>query len=253
MGLVGGSLGYHLLRWIRPGTSDSEAGEEPYASSREKLEIHFGERIFAQVEGRRVADFGSGLGGDVVEFARSGASAVVGIEIQHRFRDQAEERFLAAGVSDRCSVAATTSERVDLVTSIDSFEHFDDPAAALEQMASLLDVGGEVWISFGWPWYHPFGGHLFSVFPWAHLVFTEAALCRWRAEFKSDGATRFAEVDGGLNQMSIRRFERIIAASSLEQVELRLTPIRALRAIHCRATREFSSALVFARLRKRPS
>jgi hypothetical protein len=56
------------------------------------------------------------------------------------------------------------------------------------------------------------GGHLFSVFPWAHLIFSEQALIRWRSDFKSDGATRFSEVAGGLNQMTIRRFERLIAA-----------------------------------------
>ena len=61
-----------------------------------------------------------------------------------------------------------------------------------------LDAGpvadsGQVHISFGPPWCHPLGGHLFSVFPWAHLLFTEHALLQWRAGFKHDGATRFGE------------------------------------------------------------
>jgi hypothetical protein len=36
----------------------------------------------------------------------------------------------------------------------------------------------------------------------AHLIFKERALIRWRAGFKTDGATRFGEVAAGLNQMT---------------------------------------------------
>ncbi len=32
---------------------------------------------------------------------------------------------------------------------------------------------GAVYASFGPTWYHPLGGHLFSVFPWAHPIFSE--------------------------------------------------------------------------------
>ena len=71
-------------------------------------------------------------------------------------------------------------------------------------------IDGEIWISFAWSWYHPYGGHLFSIFPWAHLVFSEECLIRWRANFKDDGATRFSEVSGGLNQITIAQFEKLI-------------------------------------------
>jgi hypothetical protein len=70
-------------------------------------------------------------------------------------------------------------------------------------------------ISFGPTWHHPYGGHLFSVFPWAHLIFSEKALTRWRSDLRDDGATRFGEVAGGLNQMTIRRFEELVADSRL--------------------------------------
>lgn len=74
-------------------------------------------------------------------------------------------------------------------------------------MSALLEPKGEVIASFGPTWYHPLGGHLFSVFPWAHLLFSEKALLRWRSDFKTDGATHFGEVAGGLNQMTVDRFE----------------------------------------------
>jgi SAM-dependent methyltransferase len=157
----------------------------------------------------------------------------------------ARARAEAAGVSDRCTFGTTAPERpVDLIYSLDSFEHFADPALVLRQMHDLLRPGGQVLISFGPTWFHPLGGHLFSVFPWAHLVFSERALLRWRSHLRSDGATRFAEVEGGLNQMTIRRFERLVAASPFRLVHLTPVPIRAVRRLHNRVTREFTSAIV---------
>ena len=76
-------------------------------------------------------------------------------------------------------------------------------------MFDLLKPGGLLIASFGPTWYHPLGGHLVSVFPWAHLIFSETALMGWRSGIRADGAKRFHEVEGGLNQMTIRRFEQL--------------------------------------------
>jgi hypothetical protein len=102
--------------------------------------------------------------------------------------------------------------------------------------------------SFGPTWYHPLGGHLFSVFPWAHLVFTEKALIRWRSDFKTDRATKFGEVAGGLNQMTIKRFERVVAESPFRFEHLELVPIRKLRRVANRLTREATTAIVRCKL-----
>jgi len=88
------------------------------------------------------------------------------------------------------------------------------------------------------------------VFPWAHLLFSERALCTWRSGFKTDGATRFHEVAGGLNQMTIRRFESLVASSPLKVAHLELVPIKKLRPFHNRLTREFTTALLRCRLTK---
>lgn len=82
------------------------------------------------------------------------------------------------------------------------------------------------------------------MFPWAHLFFSERALIRWRSDFKNDGATRFQEVAGGLNQMTIRRFEQIVEQSSLSPKRFECVPIRKLRTLHTPATREFTTAIV---------
>jgi SAM-dependent methyltransferase len=142
------------------------------------------------------------------------------------------------------------SQNADIIVSIDAFEHFDDPEFILREMDSMLAPDGEVWISFGPTWYHPSGGHLFSVFPWAHLLFSEKALIRWRSDFKHDGATRFSEVGGGLNQMTIARFERIVEASPFQIASLQIVPIQKLKFLHNRLTREFTTAVVRCHLVK---
>ena len=65
----------------------------------------------------------------------------------------------------------------------------------------------------------------------------------------TDGATRFQEVAGGLNQMTISRWERLIRESPLEFLSYELVPIRAVKSLHTRLTREWSTSIVMARLR----
>ncbi|MDE0939908.1 MAG: hypothetical protein OSA43_08120, partial [Pirellulales bacterium] len=112
----------------------------------------------------------------------------------------------------------------------------------------MLSPTGSVITAFGPTWYHPLGGHLVSVFPWAHLIFTERALIMWRSTVRSDGATCFREVEGGLNQMTIRRFENLIAESPFRFAEFEARPIQKLKPIACRLTREFTTAIVRCKL-----
>jgi SAM-dependent methyltransferase len=209
-----------------------------------KLRVLLGEEIMSLLRDKDVIDFGCGAGAEAIEMAVAGARSVVGVDLAtHRFPD-AEQRARDAGVEDKVSFTATPERPADVVVSLDSFEHFDDPAAILDTMAKLLRPGGIVAVSFGPTWYHPLGGHLVSVFPWSHLIFSEAALMRWRADWRTDGATRFSEVEGGLNQMTIRRFERIVQDSPFRVVHLEAVPIRKLRPLASRITREFTTALV---------
>lgn len=98
---------------------------------------------------------------------------------------------------------------------------------------------------------HPIGGHLFSVFPWAHLIFTEDVLCRWRDDFKTDGATRFWEVSGGMNQMTINKWERLAFGSPWRIERQALRPIRSLRWLRNAWTREFLTSTLQVVLKPR--
>jgi SAM-dependent methyltransferase len=245
------ALQYRALTALFPGSS-GRLGETAY-QNKSKLATLMGDGFFAKLSAKTVIDFGCGEGADTVEIARRGAAKVIGIDIRQDALETATGKALAAGVADRCHFATTTTEPADIVISVDAFEHFADPAQVLQTMSTLLKPKGEVLISFGPTWYHPRGGHLFSVFPWAHILLTEKALIRWRSTFKTDGATRFREVAGGLNQMTIARFEKLVAASPFELASLETVPIRPLRRLHSRLTREFTTAVVRCRLVKRPA
>ena len=210
-----------------------------------------GDEIFTKIAGKAIIDFGCGEGSEAVEMAARGARRVIGIDIREDVLEAARQKAIAAGVQNTCLFASSTKELADIVVSVDAFEHFADPAGILRCMNTLLQPAGEALISFGPTWHHPLGGHLFSVFPWAHLIFSEKALIRWRATFKEDGATRFSEVAGGLNQMTIAKFEELIAASPLRFASLELVPIKKVRFFHNRLTREFTTAIARCRLVKR--
>jgi SAM-dependent methyltransferase len=247
MGIIGGSVGYHLLRRI---SADGETGycDGSAYEGVSKLETLLGEKIWAETKDKVVIDFGCGDGEDAVEVAKRGAKRVIGIDIRERALANARRRAEARGVADRCVFTTRTDEKADVILSIDAFEHFDDPAEILRIMRRLLKDNGCIIAAFGPTWYHPLGGHLFSPFPWAHLIFTEESLIRWRSDFKTDGATRFREAEGGLNQMTIRHFESIVAQSDFKFGEFEPVPIRKLKPIANRLTREFTTAIVRCKL-----
>lgn len=245
MAILGGNLAYRILRVIAP-AEPARMNGTAYAG-RSKVEALLGEDIWEQIRNKTVIAFGCGPGAEAIEIAQRGARCVYGIDILDRWLEMGSAE--AARVNCRnASFCRVPPEQADVIVSIDAFEHFADPAAILESMMKMLKPEGCVLICFGPTWYHPLGGHLFSVFPWAHLIFAEASLCRWRSHIRSDGARRFCEVEGGLNQMTIRRFERIVESSPFRVEWLEAVPIRALRLLHNRLTREFFSALVRCKL-----
>lgn len=250
MGILGGSIGLRVLRTIAqdlPQRRCAETDEPGQADG--KLEAAFGKNLKSALAGKTVIDFGCGDGQQALAMARAVPDCrVIGLDIQQKHLDRARSSAEQAGLQDRCIFAMDTQDRADVIVSFDAFEHFSDPLTILAIMSKLLKPSGEVLVSFGPTWLHPYGGHLFSVFPWAHLIFTERALIRWRARFRQDGARCFGEVEGGLNQIRIAEFERLVEASPLKIDWLETVPIRGLSILRHRRLREFGSSLVRCRL-----
>lgn len=234
-----------LLDRFFPGSEDRSEGVEAYQGLA-KLERLFGADFQSHVVGKAVLDFGCGTGNESIAVAAMGARSVIGLDIREDVLEQARANARRHNVNVEFTTRPT--QLADVILSVDAFEHFDNPGAILQTMAGLLKPGGIVLASFGPTWYHPLGGHLFSVFPWSHLLFDERALIAWRSGFKSDGARRFNEVAGGLNQISIAKFRRLVAASPFVLKSLKLVPIRPLRFLHNGLTEEFTTAIIQCQL-----
>lgn len=247
-----GFLGGPIARWLlsRYRWADMSGG---YYQGKSKIEMTLGPGVWPLLREKTVLDFGCGDGLEVVEIARKGVAArVIGLDINPALLERARSRARTAGVAQQCEFTHSFSEKVDVILTLDAFEHFADPAHILKLMAGLLKPDGVCLVSFGPPWYHPWGSHCL-IFPWAHLVFTEEAVMEWRLPYKNDGMRHYNEGSGGMNQMSLTRFERLVRESPFQLTRFEPVPIRKLRWAHNRMTREFTTAAVRAELRLKAS
>ena len=239
---------YLLLRWVYAEDPDHLDGRA--YQGRSKLEVLLGPGVFYKTRGKTVIDFGCGYGDQTIELAERGAKLAIGLDIREEVLEVAREK--AAGMPNvrfltpqQCPLGSA-----DYVISLDSFEHFENPSAMLDLINDLLRPGGSLLSSFGPPWKHPFGGHTFSAFPWAHLLLNEPALVGWYNQIKARAISRIEEVSGGLNRMTVARFEELVRASNFRQASITPVPIRKLRLFHNPLTREFTTAVVKCQLTK---
>lgn len=247
MGIVGGEVGYRLLRQLVPLSPGNDTGTAYVGVS--KMEVLFGTEIWNELRDKTIVDFGCEAGIEALDMLRHGVKRVIGIDINPHALEYANNKAAEAGLQDRCYFGTRTEEKADVVVSLDAFEHFADPLAMLRVMHGLLKKDGYILACFGPTWYHPMGGHPFSIFPWAHLVFTENVLMRWYRERSGiTNAKRFGDIRGGLSQLTIRRFEQVVAQSEFEFASFEAVPIRKLRPLANRLTREFTTAVVRCRL-----
>jgi SAM-dependent methyltransferase len=219
--------------------------------NRRPLQSCFDSTFPQRVKDAVVIDFGSGLGADTIEMSRMGAERAIGIEIRENLVELSRNKTNLYNCHFYTKLPQDLRSKADLVISVDAFEHFEDPALILNHMYDTLRPDGVAMISFGPPWKHPRGGHLFSVFPWAHLILSEAALIKWRTLYIKDGAKKFNEVEGGLNQMTIKDFIKYVDQSQFEMVSLNCTPIRGFSLFQKLLGREYFTSSVQATLKKR--
>ncbi|MDQ6676888.1 MAG: class I SAM-dependent methyltransferase [Acidobacteriota bacterium] len=208
-----------------------------------------------RISTKDVLDFGCGLGWQSAAIAqRNVARSVTGLDIR-LFNEQAETAR-KAGVSDRVSfVPDVEGRQFDVVYSCSAFEHFSGPEAVLRKMIDVTRPGGQIIITWAEPWWSPNGSHMtgYTGFPWSNVWFSEKTLMRVRSKYRSDGAQKFSDVEGGLNQMTIRRFEKIIGACGVPIEFYKLWPVRGMPLVSSiPVVREFWTAAISCVLRKVP-
>ncbi len=258
-GLLGGKFGTWLLERCAaapaPKHSPGHRAAGIHVDEAPRLSALFGEQFTVSVKGCTVLDYGCGYGGTVVSLAKSHVGAAIGLDIRESVLQAARSMARQQGVGERClfinasdsAAVAALKEQIDVVVSIDGFEHYADPAAVLRQMRCLLRPGGAAYISFGPPWWHPHGSHLtfMGLPPWSHVLFKEETILALRLRYRSDGAKRFEDVEGGLNRMTIARFERLVQDSGFQVKNLNLIPIRGMKLLgRSRWGREIFTSIV---------
>ena len=173
------------------------------------------------MQGKEILYFGCGTGYQSVALARTGARRVVGLDVNtshlEKARDLAGQLGLVNEVKFFARLDNSLRGRFDMVISQNSMEHFPDPAGALSEMKAAINKNGIILITFGCPWFSPYGSHMhfFVKVPWINLIFDEKTVMNVRRHFRNDGATRYEDVEGGLNKMSVARFETLIKESGL--------------------------------------
>ncbi len=187
-----------------------------------------------QISGKDVLDFGCGAGLQSIAMAQSGARFVLGLDTNPRTLARAKDLSARQGLGDRLAFAETLDEsllgRFDIVISQNSMEHFADPVGIIELMKTALKPEGRILVTFGPPWLSPYGSHMwfFTRVPWVNVLFSESAVMKVRSRFICDGATRYEDVEGGLNRMTVAKFESIVSHCGLEVSDQRYDCVRGL-------------------------
>jgi SAM-dependent methyltransferase len=177
--------------------------------------------VLELIRGKAVLDYGCGPGYQAVAFARSGAARVFGLDINDEWIANGRSVAAASGVTNVAFGKSPDAEKYDVVISLSAMEHFRDPVHETRQMLAMTRE--RLVISWAEPWYSPYGTHLNGTtkIPWLNLIFSEKTLMNVRNLYPdgSDGATRFEDVRGGLNKLTVRRFEAIVQSAKGFDVE----------------------------------
>ena len=182
------------------------------------------------VKGKRVLDVGCGFGYQAAALARDWNCDVTGLDLPRPVLMSNWPKMAALSPRVRFVTEPPEGDVFDVVFSCSSFEHFEDPEGILRLMIERAAPGGRVVVAFAEPWFSPHGSHMNSItrLPWVNLLFPESAVLSVRSKYRSDGATRYEEVEGGLNRMTVAKFERIVKACGLPVERLNCHAVKGL-------------------------
>jgi SAM-dependent methyltransferase len=201
-----------LVALHRPETMDQFHAE--YIRS----EMAKGERSLAQfgpfaegLKGATVLDFGCGGGGITFRLGEC-ASEAWGVDVDAEkleFARREAERISRSNVhfslydGERLPFE---DARFDFVYCVDVVEHLSDPTGSLAEIARVLRPGGKLLLSFGPPWRHAHGKHMWTKLPgwWTHLIFPRSVVMEVRG---LSPKTTWEEI--GIHRLTVAKFERV--------------------------------------------
>lgn len=217
------------------------------------------------VKSKTVLDYGCGHGWQAVAMKKlCGAEKVFGLDVVDRLLSFGTALAQTYGCSDYVTfgkeIPVEMVARFDLVLSSSAFEHYREPEVEIQRMRNYVKPSGLIIVTFAEPWYSHSGSH-FSGYtrfpgtgigvPWLNLVFSDEALLTLRSKFRRDLPNRLEDIEGGLNRMTISKFEQIIGSSGMDLVQKRLFATKNIPLVtKIPVVREFLTSAACAILRK---
>lgn len=233
-----------LHRLSKTNGSDFRNSEVDYRKWREKNQLlHFGHFGHIELSNRDVLDFGCGTGELCLILAEK-ARSVLGVELCEESLELAINRNGRSNVHFRKSFADRINcddNSIDIIFSLDVLEHIENVNAIVEEWGRVLRPGGFVCIAWQ-SWWSPYAAHIrsYSLIPWAHFLFRKSTILKaleriydssfyvakyWdldreTGQKKLNPWSNTDAFDPFLNEMSIRKFRRIVLDSGLLRIHM---------------------------------
>jgi len=172
-----------------------------------------------QVPGLDVLDGGCGDGMTGYAFANFGHCVTLSDIEDWRDSRSAGLRFVKGDFCKRLSLA---DESFDLLLSFNTFEHMENPKAALAELTRLCKVGGHILIDFGPLYCSSLGLHAFSLrIPYPQFLFSPDFIARKLRAFPVPDLGRVSSELQWTNQWRAEQFSEIWRESGCDIVWLR--------------------------------
>jgi len=195
----------------------------------------FGEDLWKKIANKKVLDFGCGDGCFVLGMANKVPNAdILGVDLLPHI-ELGQNYALSNKINNASFYKGHSknlpSDTYDVIISHDSFEHFEYPDYILSEMHRLLKKNGLLLIKFGPTWMGPYGRHMSGTIrkdrPWCHLLFPESTIMRVHSVYhnKKELHTEYRNLEGGLNRMTIKKFENLIRQSEFSLKTLKVHPL----------------------------